>query len=59
MPAAVFATGALPYTIVVYRTYSSGLRAPALIAVVKDILIHLVIIVAGSERVPEPVPQRP
>src|SRR3979411_2992509 len=44
-------TGELPiiaaFIILALYTYSSGLRAPALIAFVKDIMIYIVVLVAG------------
>ena len=39
---------AVAFIILALYTYSSGLRAPALIAFVKDIMIYIVVIVAGS-----------
>src|SRR3979411_1416282 len=47
---AIGLTGALPivaaFVILAIYTYSSGLRAPALIAFVKDIMIYIVVLVA-------------
>src|SRR6202021_2695769 len=48
---AIGLTGELPivaaFVILALYTYSSGLRAPALIAFVKDIMIYIVVLVAG------------
>src|SRR5260370_34960546 len=46
---------AIAFIVLAAYTYSAGLRAPALIAFVKDIMIYIVVIVAEEPFPPTPV----